>query len=300
MPDKIKGGVLVIDKPSDITSHDVVNKIRKLYSTRQVGHTGTLDPMATGVIVILVGGATKASEYVLAADKGYEATLRLGIKTDTGDITGKVISVSDNIPGEEEMVKATASLTGDIMQTPPMYSALKRDGKKLVDLAREGIVVDREPRKITIFSAESKKIDEKNYSLSVRCSKGTYIRTLCEDIAEKAGTLAAMTSLRRTSSGDFTAKDAHTLEEVEKMSPDERLSLLIPVESLFQDCPKVTLDKFYSRLAHNGAEIYQKKIGTDYGKDSFIRIYDEGGFFALGKVGEYEEGSAIKPVKQFI
>ncbi|MBO7148551.1 MAG: tRNA pseudouridine(55) synthase TruB [Clostridia bacterium] len=292
-------GVLLVDKPQGMTSHDVVGRVRKLYNTKRVGHTGTLDPLATGLLVVLIGRAAKAAEYLVLDNKCYLAGIRLGITSDTEDITGEVLSRSVKTVSNEEFIEAANSFVGDIMQTPPMYSALKVDGVKLVDLARKNIVIERESRPITIYSIDSTRIDENEYSMRVDCSKGTYIRTLCADIGEKLGCGAVMSSLRRERSGTFSLDDAYTLETLENMSEDERAGVLIPTESLFYGLEAVKLPEFYERLCRNGAEIYQKKIKTDYKVGTRVRIYGKDGFFALGEVMEYDDGSAVKAIKLF-
>ena len=294
------GGVLIINKGEGMTSHDVVNRVRKLYGTKRVGHTGTLDPMATGVLVVLVERAAKAAEYLVCDEKKYEAVLRLGLTTDTGDTTGKTLTESAGIPDEKTVLEAISSFVGKQEQIPPMYSALKKDGVKLVDLARKGIEVERQARPIEIFSIEAKKITDNEYSLSVHCSKGTYIRTLCTDIGEKLGCGGCMSALRRTQSGGFAIENAHTLAKLEEMTEEERTALLMPTEALFADCPAVTLKPFFAHLAHSGNEIYQQKIGTDFSDGTVVRLCDENGFFALAKAMRFDGGTALKPIKQFV
>lgn len=295
-------GVIIVNKHAGVTSHDIVAKIRRIYGTKKVGHTGTLDPMATGVLPILIGRAAKAAEYLVSDSKRYIAGIKLGIETDTEDITGKILKTSDTLPGKTEFFEVCKEFVGEIYQTPPMYSAIKVGGKKLVDLAREGKEVERTPRKIEIKSILPEEVSEKEgiYTLDVECSKGTYIRTLCADIGKKLGCGAAMSSLERTRSGNFDIKDAYTVCELENMTPEQRASVVRPVETLFSELPAVTLDGFYAKLCRSGCEIYQHKIKTAYPADEFVRILDKNGFFALGKVKEYENGSAIKAVKIFV
>ena len=292
-------GILVVHKHAGVTSNDIVIRIRRLFGTRQVGHTGTLDPMATGVLPVLIGRAVKASDFITAENKRYTAEMRLGITTDTEDTTGTVLASSDSIPGEAEVMHACAAFTGEILQVPPMYSALKVDGRKLVDLAREGIVIERQARPIVISSLEAEKLSDDTYRLDVRCSKGTYIRTLCADIGASLGCGAAMSALCRTESGPFSIADAVTLEELEAETEAERCERLIPLERYFTDVPALELPAFYARLARNGCEIYQKKIGSALPDGCLVRLYREGEFFALGRVSEYPGGSAVKAVKIF-
>ena len=294
-------GVILVNKHKGVTSHDIVFKIRKLYGTKKVGHTGTLDPLATGVLPVLIGRGAKAAEYLLSENKAYRAEITLGLTTDTEDITGNILSKSDTLPSKNQFFEALERFVGEIEQIPPMYSALKVDGKKLCDLAREGKIIEREKRKITIFKIEPAVIDEARgiYSLYVECSKGTYIRTLCADIGAYLGCGAVMSELERVKSGDFDLKDAYTIEQLESMTEEQKKALVMPIERLFIEAPEVILSDFYSRLCHSGCEIYQSKIKTAYPVDTFIRISDKDGFFALGQVKQYENGTAIKALKLF-
>ena len=294
-------GVLTVNKGEGRTSHDVVNRIRRLYGTRRVGHTGTLDPLATGVLVVLVGRAAKAAEYLVADSKEYIATLRLGITTDTEDITGSTLTRSDTIPTQAEVVDTVGGFVGDIMQTPPMYSALKVNGRKLCDLARQGMEIEREARPITIHSIQCTPTEsERDYILEISCSSGTYIRTLCADIGKALGCGAAMATLCRSRAGEFKLSESHTLEELEALTLDARHALLRPTESLFSSLPEVRLPAFYEKLSRSGCEIYQKKIKTAYSVGQRVRLCSERGeFYALGEVKEYENGTAIKSIKLF-
>lgn len=293
-------GVLLLNKPTGMTSHDCVNRIRRIYSTKKVGHTGTLDPMASGVLPILIGRATKAADLLLAETKVYRAGLRLGITTDTEDTTGTVLTVSDGIPLCEEVYRVCSDFVGEISQVPPMYSALKVGGQKLVDLARRGISIEREARRITVYALDAEAGEtERDYILRVRCSKGTYIRTLCADIGAKLGCGAAMSSLERTASGRFAIDECVSLDELDSMDSQMLGSLLLPVETLFSELPRVTLKPFFERLSRNGNEIYQKKIGTAYDPGTRVSLFGSDGFFALGEVREYQDGSAIKVLKLF-
>lgn len=294
-------GVLCFYKPKGCTSHDVVWRVRKLYGTKQVGHTGTLDPLAEGVLIVMVGRAVKASEFLTSDVKEYVAGMRLGLTTDTEDITGKVMTEFDGaLPSAETVKNAVFSFTGEIEQIPPMYSALKVDGKKLLDLARKGVEIERKPRSVRVDRIElypTERADE--YLLNTRVSKGTYIRTLCADIGKKLGTGAVMSSLIRTACGSFGIEDAVTEAELEAMSMEERYALLRPVEELFDDCQRVDLPDFFARLGAHGCELYQKKLGLHLEEGALVRLFDKDGFFALGRVMEFPDGSAIKPVKQF-
>ncbi len=297
--DDTVAGVLIINKHQGVTSHKIVQIIRKLYNTRRVGHTGTLDPMATGVLPVLIGRAVKASDFLTAEDKEYSAEMTLGITTDTEDITGAVLTESDEIPSPDEVIKVCQSFLGETEQIPPMYSALKIGGQKLVDIAREGGTVERAPRKIRIENIECEKITPKVYRLRVSCSKGTYIRTLCADIGKKLGCGAVMSSLERTRSASFTLEASHTIEELENLSQEERVALVIPTESLFADLPAVNINDFYTKLIKGGTELYQKKLRTSFEDGALVRLRHNNCFIALGKVTEFPDGSAVKPVKLF-
>lgn len=294
-------GVLILNKPVGLTSHDCVNRIRRLYGTKKVGHTGTLDPAASGVLPILIGRAAKAADFLSSEDKIYRAGLKLGITTNTEDTTGEILTRSEQIPGKSAVAEVCAGFVGEIMQTPPMYSALKINGQKLVDLARRGITVERQPRPITIFSLEVEPTASPDeYILTVRCSKGTYIRTLCADIGNKLGCGGAMCSLTRLRSGGFDISDALTLDELEAMEPSGREGLLRPVETLFYDLPEVHPSPFFEKLSRDGNEIYQKKLGTSYPSGTRVRLIGKDGFYALGEVSDYPDGSAIKVIKLFL
>lgn len=294
-------GVILINKPAGFTSHDCVNKIRRLFNTKKVGHTGTLDPMARGVLPILVGRAVKASDLLVCDDKKYRAGLRLGITTDTEDTTGTVLAQSCDIPDREKVGAVCAEFVGQIMQMPPMYSALKVDGQKLVDLARRGVTIEREARPIVIHSLEVEVGEtECDYTLTVHCSKGTYIRTLCADIGARLGCGGAMSDLERLASGGFALEDCYTLDALEAMEYEQRCELLRPIESLFSSLPSVKLQPFFEKLSRSGNEIYQKKIKTDFDLGTRVRLYGTDGFYALGEVRDYPDGSAIKVVKLFL
>jgi len=276
--------------------------VRKLLGTKRVGHTGTLDPLASGVLVVLVGRAAKAAEYLVCDDKKYSATLRLGLCTDTEDISGEVTSrFEGELPDADSVRSVCASFVGEIEQIPPMYSALKVGGKKLYELAREGKTVEREARKITVFSLDCRETAEKSdYTLDIHCSSGTYIRTLCADIGDKLGCGGVMATLRRTSAGGFDISSALTLETLEQMSIQERAERLLPVEALFDSLREVRLPAFYEKLCRNGCEIYQKKIKTSVAVGERVKICNaDGHFFALGEIREYEDGSAVKAIKFF-
>ena len=294
-------GILVVNKPIGMTSHDIVGRVRRLFGTRRVGHTGTLDPLATGVLVVLIGRAAKAAEYLVCDEKSYRATMRLGLTSDTEDITGTLIPSEHPLPSTEQVLEACRGFIGQIEQIPPMYSALKVNGQKLYDLARRGITVERQARPITVHALTATPTEtQTDYILDVTCSAGTYIRTLCADIGASLGCGAVMATLERTAAGGFPIENSHTLEELEGMNEDARLACLLPTETLFSSLPACHLPAFYERLFRSGCEIYQKKIGSHFALGARVRICTaDGKFFALGEVREYEDGSAIKSIKLF-
>ena len=231
-------GIILIDKPQGWTSHDVVGKLRGILHERRIGHSGTLDPLATGLLVVFIGRATRAVEFAEADRKEYVAGLRLGMSTDTQDITGRIISKETDIPDEPEVRIAIERFRGELEQIPPMYSAVKIGGKKLYELARKGEEIQRSARNITIFELELLgKSDDGDWMLRVRCSKGTYVRTLCHDIGQALGCGGCMSSLRRTMAAGFTLAESHTLEEVQQAGE----SLLAPTDSLFRQYPAYRL-----------------------------------------------------------
>ena len=309
---KEPSGILIVNKPVGMTSHDVVNIVRRLYGTKRVGHAGTLDPLASGVLVVLVGRAAKACEYVSHASKKYRATLRLGITTDTEDITGTILTETEIIPDESTVLKIASSFSGTIKQTPPMYSALKVGGQKLVDLARRGLTVEREAREVTVFSIDCEPSDSStDYVINVHCSGGTYIRTLCADIGKSLACGGVMASLLRTEACGFSLEDSITIDELKSYDHEKLISSLIPTEKLFFDLPSVSISEFYEKLCRSGCEIYQKKISSSFSVGQRVRIcgkktsQNPSGFFALGEVIEAERckspelGSAIKAIKTF-
>lgn len=300
-------GIIIIYKPEDYTSHDAVARMKRFCNTRRIGHAGTLDPMAQGVLPILVGKACAAQEYLQDHDKSYLAGMRFGTVTDTGDITGNILS-RKNVSLDTETVKEAAkSFEGKIEQIPPMYSAIKVGGKKLYDLAREGITVERKARSIEIYSIEVvDTLSDTDFLVRVKCSKGTYIRTLCEDIGERLGCGGTLFSLCRETCGEFSLDDAIKIEEVEKIytegGADEVEKLLFSPEKVFMNCRKIKLSAFYSRLCKNGCEIYLKKAGI---KEALplgerVRLYDNNDmFFAIGEIKSFPDGDAVKATVRF-
>ena len=285
-------GILIIDKPADWTSMDVCGRLRRLLGERRVGHAGTLDPMATGVLTVFVGRATRAVEFAETGAKTYEATLRLGTETDTQDTTGTVLRSSDVLPGREAILAALPRFRGEIEQIPPMYSALKRNGKKLYELARQGKTVERQPRPVTIYTLElGAQHSPTDWALTVKCSKGTYIRTLCHDIGQVLGCGGVMASLRRTEAAGFTLDDAVTLEEVAQAAEEGRAEgLLRPVDSLFAQYPRLNLSGRREQLCRNGNPFRLA------GEEGTFRFYGaDGSFLMLGE----RKGGEVRTIKSF-
>ena len=249
-------GILIVDKPAGWTSFDVIAKMRGVLGTRKLGHSGTLDPMATGVLPVFCGGASKAVDLQLNHDKTYRATLRLGSRTDTGDITGTVLETRPVTAGEAELKEILPRFVGPQMQVPPMYSAVKVNGQPLYKAARQGLTVERKARPIEVYGIayEGSPVPGE-YTLTVRCSKGTYIRTLLEEIAQGMGQLGAMSALRRTRAGLFTEADAHTLEEIlaaKEAGPVVLARLVLPVERVFEPLPLLEVDAGTAQHLYNG------------------------------------------------
>ena len=283
-------GILLIDKPSGWTSSDVVAKLRGVLRERRIGHSGTLDPKATGLLVVFVGRATRAVEFAESQEKRYRAGLRLGLETDTQDITGRPIGGEKREISTEELENVLASFRGEIEQIPPMYSAIKVKGQKLYEIARRGGEVERRPRRITIHELKVAGRDGEDFLLDVRCSKGTYVRTLCHDIGRTLGCGGCMSSLRRTRAGAFRLEDAHTLDEVQKAADaGQPESLLLPVDTLFDEEKATITGKAEAILRVGG----QPGIKLPEGR---YRIYsDKGEFLALCKA---EQGKLLT-IKSF-
>lgn len=284
-------GIILIDKPQDWTSHDVVAKLRGILHERRIGHSGTLDPLATGLLVVFVGRATRAVEFAEADSKEYIAGLRLGLSTDTQDISGNVIAECSDLPDEGAVRRAVNSFIGDIEQIPPMYSAIKIGGKKLYELARKGQSVERAPRKITVSSIEIIGREGGDYLLKITCSKGTYVRTLCNDIGASLGCGACMSSLRRISAGAFSVESAHSIDEVENAANEGQLvDIMLPVDTLFSALPELKVPESTANRLKTGNIIKISAADGDY------RVYsDSGEFLLVGKV----ENEKLKTIKSF-
>ncbi len=282
-------GILIVDKPADWTSQDVVSKLRGVFHEKRIGHGGTLDPMATGVLPIFVGRATRAVVFFESAEKEYIAGLRLGVVTDTQDTTGTVLAQAPVTVTREEVAAALSMFLGAQQQLPPMYSAVKIGGQKLYELARKGREVARKPRDIVLHQLELLDGAGEHYTFRVRCSKGTYVRTLCHDLGQKLGCGGCMESLRRTAAGSYTLDQAVPLAEV--VAHPDPASLLIPIDSLFAHLPWVKLQERQMKLLLNGALV--PASGLPNGE---YRVYDPaGGFAALCRA----EGGRLKTIKSF-
>lgn len=309
-------GIINVYKEQGFTSHDVVAKLRGILKMKKIGHTGTLDPDAVGVLPICLGKGTKLCDLLTDKDKTYETVLLLGQKTDTQDTTGTVLSSQDAVFTEAEITEAVNSFVGDILQVPPMYSALKVNGKKLYELAREGIVVERKARPITVFNIQVHEITpveltedttgetlkQMEVRMTIHCSKGTYIRTICHDIGEKLGCGGCMKELKRTQVANFLIEDSLKLSDIEQLVKDGKVeSAIIPVDEMFPKAAKVKVAKEYCKYIYNGNTFtkrhLQDKIDTN--GLSEVRVYDWENQF----VGLYEydsEQKCFKVVKMFL
>ena len=293
-------GILNVYKEKGYTSHDGVAKLRGIVGQKKIGHTGTLDPDAEGVLPVCLGKATKVCDLLTDKDKTYRAVLLLGKTTDTQDLTGEVLNESDtSFLNEKEVETAIQGFVGEYRQIPPMYSALKVNGKKLYELAREGKVIERKARTVYIREIRILSIELPRVTMEVTCSKGTYIRTLCQDIGEKLGVGGCMKSLLRTQVGRFSLEDSKTLQNIQELKENGSLEqILIPVDSLFEDYRRVQVDKKQEPLLYNGNMFYmegQKDVPYD---EEMVRVYDcDGKFVAIYRYNA--ENNQYKIVKMF-
>ncbi len=282
-------GIILLDKPKDITSFGAVARVRRICGEKKCGHTGTLDPMATGVLTVMLGGATRFVELLPSHNKAYRASFRLGTTTDTLDITGKVLETREVNVTAEQVKEKISDFVGDISQLPPMYSAVSVDGQRLYDLARQGIEVERKPRQVTVFSVDviSENEETGEYEIDVECSSGTYIRTLISDLGEALGCGAVMTELRRTKANGFEIEKAVTLEELEEAVNGGRIyDLLVPVDKALEEYPVIKVSEAQAKRFRNGGELslerlkYPRMLG-------FFRVYDpNGNFIGIGEIGQ--------------
>ena len=287
-------GILLIDKPAGWTSNDVVQKLRGILKERRIGHAGTLDPLATGLLTVFVGRATRAVEFAEGDEKRYLAGLRLGVTTDTQDITGNILPLakpeSEAVVSEEKLSQVLQQFHGKQLQIPPMYSAVKVNGQRLYKIARCGGEIERKPREITVYEIKLSGRENTDFLLDVRCSKGTYVRTLCHEIGQALGCGACMSSLRRLESGAFSVQQAYRLEDVQ----NGRYSL-IPVDRLFQKYPQTTVDAYQEKKIRNGQSFQMLNPSTMI-REERIRLYSvTGEFLALGSV----QGKLCRIIKSF-
>ncbi len=281
----LMNGIINLNKPAGMTSHGAVSKVKRLLGVRKAGHTGTLDPLATGVLLICLNEATKVSRFLLDMDKKYLAKVRLGVRTDTGDAEGRIIEEKDpSGVTREKIVETVATFSGRMNQTPPMYSAVKIGGEKLYTLARKGIEVERTERVVEIYDIRVVDISLPFFYIHVSCSKGTYVRTLCEDIGHRLGTVAHLAALQRTAIGPFDLKDSVTLEGLEKRSPRPGDSYFCSIDSALCGLKEMMLDeKDYSRAKH-GLQIILNDINK-FADNSIVRLKDpEGNLFGIGRI----------------
>ncbi|MBD5158816.1 MAG: tRNA pseudouridine(55) synthase TruB [Ruminococcus sp.] len=286
-------GILCIDKPQDFTSFDVVAKLRGILGMRRLGHAGTLDPMATGVLPVFVGNATKACDIMPDNSKSYKAGFRLGQTTDTQDITGTILTTSEKMVSEDDIDKILPEFTGKIMQIPPMYSAVQVKGQRLYDLARQGIEIERQPREIDVEKISLIDYDEKTRTgnITISCGKGTYIRTIIHDIGGKLGCGGIMTSLVRTSASGFTLDDCYTLEQVQQARNENCLeSLILPVERLFNTLPKIRLNEHQTKLYRNGVKLDLERINNIKSDVRDYAVYGYDSNFIGTALAEHDNG----------
>ncbi len=290
-------GIIILNKPVGVSSHRCVGMVRKALNMKKVGHTGTLDPEASGVLPILAGPATRASDFLTMEDKRYRATILLGTKTDTLDMAGEVIEKNPVNVTEEEIRNVIGGFVGNIQQVPPMYSAIQVNGQRLYNLARQGIEVERKARDITIFSIDIEKINLPYVKIAVHCSKGTYIRTLASDIGDKLGCGGCISELERTASGPFTLENAITPEELAVLAENgEAKKALLPLDSFFEGYEAIYLDKKRADRVKNGVPIYYKEKT----QGEMYRVYDENGtFIALSKADTEDGRECLKLIKGF-
>lgn len=295
-------GILCVNKPEDFTSFDVIAKLRGILKIKRLGHGGTLDPMATGVLPVFVGTATKACDIMPDTDKSYTAYFRLGVTTDTQDITGTALTESDKPVSREELEAVLPEFVGRIKQLPPMYSAVQVGGRRLYDLARQGIEVEREPREIDVYSLRLSSYDaeKREGCVEISCGKGTYIRTIIHDIGGKLGCGGIMTKLVRTSSGGFSYGECHTLEEIQRAADESRLeSLIIPIERVFESLPALRLNPVQTRMYSNGVKLDIGRVrGIKPDTDRYSVYGSDGGFIGTAVIDR--EAGELRVEKNFI
>lgn len=286
-------GIICVNKPQGFTSFDVIAKLRGIMKIRRLGHGGTLDPMATGVLPVFVGTATKACDIMPDNTKSYRAGFKLGQATDTQDITGEVLTSTDMAVTRETLEGVMPSFVGDIMQLPPMYSAVQVNGQRLYDLARQGVEIERTPRQIRVDRLELAEYIEETREgvLEIYCGKGTYIRTIINDIGEKLGCGGIMTSLVRTSSGGFTLEDCFTMEEIQQAADENRLEeLILPIERVFETLPKLRLNEVQTRMYKNGVKLDISRVHHIKAEADTYSVYGYDGVFIGTAFADHENG----------
>ena len=292
-------GFICLDKGEGMTSFYAVRKMRNIIGEKKAGHGGTLDPMATGVLLVAFGNATRFLELFPTHDKAYEAQIKLGTTTDTLDITGTVLSETESFVKREELEAALEKFRGKIKQVPPMYSAIQKDGKRLYELARQGIEIEREEREIEIYSLELLSFDEENqaFSVSVECSAGTYIRTLSSDIGEALGCGAVMTKLRRTKALGFTLEDSVTLEELEEKMKNGEIDSVLHHVSEAMEYPKLFVSEAQAKRFHNGGELETVRLKQKTAPGNYYRVFSQTGeFMGIGETDEDNKNLLVKRV----
>ncbi len=296
-------GILLVDKPSGITSHDVIDELRSLFGQRRIGHSGTLDPLATGLLVVMVGRATRLSQWLQADEKEYEGLIKFGVATDSLDADGRVVATRPCIVTDADLSAAAKSMVGRITQIPPMVSAIKVSGRKLYTLARLGVDVDRRPRHVTIHALELELEEPGEFPVArfkVRCSKGTYVRSLVADLATRVGCVAHLAALRRTAVGRFNIKDARTLDELRRLADEERLErAVLPMASSLLEMPGLRLDDAAAKAAGTGQPVPMSE-GRKFNVGEIVRLLDaEGGLIGVARVIESAGQRLARPVAVF-
>ena len=290
-------GFIILNKEQNMTSFSACSRVRRLTGAKKAGHTGTLDPMATGVLTVALSGATRFIDLLPSHDKSYKARAKLGVTTDTLDITGKILSESPVSVTDGELRKTVLNFTGEIEQIPPMYSAVSVDGKRLYELAREGKEVERKSRRVNVYSAEISDFDGREFGIEVTCSSGTYIRTLIDDIGRALGCGAVMTQLERTSANGFSVSEAHTLTDIEKAVGEGRINdLIIPVERCFESLGRIAVSPAQSVRFKNGGELALDRLKGSFNDAVYTVFSPEGEFLGLGEVKTDENILTVKKV----
>ena len=294
-------GILNIFKPKGMTSHDVIREIRKIFNMKRVGHTGTLDPNAAGVLPVCIGKGTRISEYLLSLPKEYIGELTLGYSTDTQDIEGKILKYSYKKVSEDDIYKAVDRFKGEIEQIPPMYSALKHNGQRLYEIARKGEVVERKQRKAIIYDLNIMKIIDNKVIFYVKCSRGTYVRTLCNDIGELLGTYGYMSYLIRVGVGNFSIEDSFSLDYLKNIDFDELKSVVLPMDEGLKHMESIIVEKDFFNKLINGAKVPVDNYDiSKYNTKDYIRVYCDSKFIGIGRIVQSNNNFNIRMDKVLI